>query len=148
MADKITFKLELPMDEIPTGSKTEFKRVIGDFILEQVLKDVSKGISPVYGKKWDGLSSDYKNIKKKVSGSTLANMELYGDMLDALEYKIKPDGIEFGIWDSKQAAKADGHNNHSGKSKLPLRRFIPTEDETFRPGINREIQEIMDEYIE
>jgi hypothetical protein len=66
-------------------------------------------------------------------------------MKRALDTKVYSSQVEIGIWDTKQAAKADGHCNHSGKSKLPRRAFIPKPDESFRPdireGVNRIIKE-------
>lgn len=122
----------------------------GDFILDQILKRVSQGQSPVKGvKAFDALSPAYKKIKKEISGSTRPNMELFGDMLDALEMRIEGSKLEVGIFqDSGQADKADGHNNFSGDSKLPKRRFIPQKNQTFKKNITQGIDRIISEYID
>ena len=71
-------------------------------------------------------------------------------MLDSLEFRQRPDGIEVGIFNRKQALKADNHNKFSSKSKrtaLPARKFIPneTEGEKFRQTINKEVNQIIEE---
>jgi hypothetical protein len=49
---------------------------------------------------------------------------------------------------SSDSDKADGHNNHSGESELPIRRFIPkAEDgETYKREILSEINAILRRY--
>lgn len=65
-------------------------------------------------------------------------------MLDALtSQNRKGDIIEVGIFKAKEQGKADGHNNFSGKSKLPTRRFIPSEKENFKRFINKGIDQII-----
>jgi len=80
-------------------------------------------------------------------GYRTPNLELEGDMLDALTFETTSSGITVGIFeDSGQADKADGHNNFSGKSKLPLRRFIPKSDEEFKGSINTGVRQILNRY--
>lgn len=140
-----TIKLNL------TGIKrTDRKEAIEDAkeaLLTGVLDYVSSGTSPVSGHgKFKALSKEYKKIKAKISGSKKPNLELYGDMLDALEVVDKGNRLTIGVFNEEEAKKADGHNNFSGKSKLPLRRFIPTEKENFKQDIIRVIDEVLDEY--
>ena len=53
--------------------------------------------------------------------------ELTGDMPDALEV-VRKRGTKLSLQiEGDEAPKADGHNNHSGDSPLPERRFIPKE---------------------
>ena len=104
-------------------------------------------MSSVTGRRWLGLTKDYKNLKRKKGGSSKADMKLLGDMLNSLKFKQRADGIEVGIFNAKQATKADGHNNHTGHSSLPPRKFIPSNEleENFRPGINKAIVEMIGE---
>jgi hypothetical protein len=74
------------------------------------------------------------------------NLELEGDMLGALTYEAKKDGIEIGVFGA-EAPKADGHNNFSGESNLPERRFLPAEGETFRSSIQKEVDAIVQDAI-
>lgn len=63
-------------------------------------------------------------------------------MLDQLSYQITDEGIKIGVF-GDAAPRADGHNNLSGRSELPLRRFLPAEGELFRDGIMREVERIL-----
>jgi hypothetical protein len=67
-------------------------------------------------------------------------------MLDNLGYRPTGSGVEIGVY-GKDAPKADGHVNFSGKSQIPTRRFIPGEGQQFRPEIDREIQDIVNDHI-
>jgi hypothetical protein len=147
--DKITFKLPLrKTKELKNVKDPEaVKREIGDYILEEILNHVASGNSPVKGNgKFKALSSNYKKVKGEISSSLIPNMELNGDMLDSLEYRLFNGGVEIGIW-GEEADKADGHNQHSGRSTpLPKRRFIPKPGEdTFKQNILREVDLIIKE---
>jgi hypothetical protein len=124
---------------------------IADYVKTETLSYVGEGKSPVAGGSFKhSLSPAYKKIKEKISGADFANLELTGDMLDALETKITDDGmIQIGIW-GKEAAKADGHNNFSGKSTLPAREFIPNENksQTFKRDILSGIRGIAEAFLE
>ena len=91
---------------------------------------------------------DYALLVPCLNSSPVANLELSGDMLDSLEFRVKGTKIEVGIWGS-EADKADGHNNFSGDSKLPERKFIPngSNGETFRPDIRQEVDSILEGYV-
>jgi hypothetical protein len=65
-------------------------------------------------------------------------------MLNALEFQIKDSAIEVGVFKSSEVGKADGHNNHSGTSQLPLRRFIPTDREEFTQEIMSSLRSVVD----
>lgn len=148
MVSKVTYKLNLK-DLTDKKIDDDTKEEVGNYLVEQILKDVSKQLSPVSGDRWQGLSEKYKKIKAKTSGSSKANLELFGDMLDSLEFKKTRSGIEIGIFDYEQAQKADNHNkfsNASLKTPLPKRQFIPNgeEEETFRASIMKEVKGILD----
>lgn len=146
---KVTFKQTIPMQTVPKELRNSLKESVGTFLVESILEDVSKSKSPVKdGEFKASLSPAYKKKKQEISGSTSANMELYGDMLNALKFENKRDGIEIGIFDSQQALKADNHNKFSAKSKktaLPKREFIP-KTQGFREGIKKGIADIVAEY--
>ncbi len=144
--DKITFKLNLDLADIPREDRAQARQDVADFLKEQILTDISKGISSVSGKKWDALDPDYKKFKSAHHSRPVANLELTGALLDSLEVEQKKDSIEIGWFDPEQVPKADGHNNFSGDSRLPLRQSIPQEDQKFRPAIREQIAEILDGY--
>lgn len=151
---KVTFKLKLN-DIIDTAGltvseKDQIKQTIGEFIYDRILEDTSNQMSAVTGKRWKGLSKKYKKIKSKVAMG-VANLELTGDMLDALEYRPYRDGIEIGVFDSDEGLKAENHNKTTKralKTPLPKRQFIPHKNESFRAGIMKDVtllaQEIKD----
>jgi hypothetical protein len=151
MVDKVTYKLNLKN----LGAKEldlDLKEEVGNYLVEKILENCSEAKTSVAGGEWEKkLSTKYKKLKSEVSGSNKANMELYGDMLDALEFIPTPNGIEVGIFDYDQAQKADNHNKFSAASKrtpLPPRQFIPRRGESFDLNILAEIEEIIAEHGE
>lgn len=120
---------------------------IADFVLTEVLSACADGRSPVSGGAWKrSLSKEYRERKEKMSGAGYANMELTGDMLDALEV-VEKRGNKLSLQiDGREGDKADGHNNFSGDSDLPPRQFIPKKGETFKRDIIEGIRRIVDEY--
>lgn len=128
----------------PPKDAESAKEEIGDFVKEQVLQHIASGSSPVAGGDWKrSLSKSYKKEKAKYSSVSYANLELKGDMLDALDVVDKRGNkLSLEITGSTEVAKADGHNNFSGKSSLPKRQFIPESDETFKRAIIDGIKKI------
>lgn len=140
--------MKLPLTDIPKNERETVKKEVGNYIIEAILTDVSKATSPVQGGGWKkGLTDKYAKIKSKYSNQLIANMELHGDLLDSLEFKTTSNGIEVGIWDKSEVPKADGHNNFSGESKLPERRFIPYKGQKFKKDILDEVASIISNYI-
>lgn len=129
---------------MPKQIQKEIKQDVGEFLVEQVLLSVGESKSPVTGEAWPGLSKKYMKEKVAQGGVGKANMELTGDMLNALDYKVTPDGIELAIYGKKEAPKADGHLKFSGaENNTPQRRFIPGEGQSFKDGIESQVQEII-----
>lgn len=123
---------------------------IADLVLTSVLDSVGSSKSPVSGHgSFKSLNKDY--AEREHGGDTKCKLELSGSMLDGLKVKNLGDELVLTV-SEKQQPKADGHNNFSGESKLPLRRFIPKEDdgETFDKKIIQEIRlqlrDAIDEY--
>lgn len=140
---KYTFNpFELVGRDPPEEGKRALLQEIKDFVIEKTLETVASQKSPVTGRKFQRLSSDYRAFKIKKRRPGVANLEFSGAMLDALKGKVSGDDITIQI-KGKQGDKADGHNNHSGKSKLPTRKFIPKDDETYSKAIMRGITEII-----
>ncbi len=136
-------------EPLPRGMKQYAMEDIADFVLESVLVNVGDQNSPVSGH-YGGfrkLSKEYKKRKDSEGGTPVPNLELSGEMLSALEVKRKGATLVLQI-SGKEAGKADGHNNHSGDSDLPLRRFIPKEkdEETFKRDILSGIARIIESY--
>lgn len=143
-ASTLEFKEELK--GLSKSEKSEVLDMIGELLVEQILDYVTSEKSPVTGRDFKALSREYAIRKKEEVGNTRANLDLEGDLLSAVDFKIKGEKIELGVFGS-QAPKADGHNNLSGKSKLPTRRFIPGEGQTFTPEIRELVRETVESYI-
>lgn len=134
--------------------REEAEKEIGQFLVDYILDKVGQAESPVEKGIYNpSLKKSYKKIKSKVSGNTKANMELFGDMLDALEYTAKDGIIEVGIFDKDQAKKAYGHNTgfagHPDKKMRKRdhkRQFIPSKSKNFNKEAREEIQRIIDDY--
>lgn len=121
------------------------KEQIGEYLVEQILAATAESKSPVAGYgKFPALSAKYKEKKEESGRSGVPNLDYEGDMLGELNYEITDEGIKIGIF-GEQAPKADGHNNFSGESQLPLRRFIPDVGEDFNKSISFEIEAILAE---
>ena len=138
-------------DPLPKDKRAEALDDISNFVLESVLQHVGESTSPVSGRygKFQALSKAWKAKKEEEGGTPIPNLEFTGSMLSALECNIKGGKLVLRIKGS-ESDKADGHNNHSGESKIPTRRFIPLESdgETFKKEIINGIKTIIDTYEE
>lgn len=142
--NKITKNLNLDLSNVPVNQRSAAKEDVGNFVKEEILRSLSTGNSPVAGEQFKKLSKQYADEFK--GGNQTPNLELEGDLLDALKFEEKASGIEIGIFPGKEVPKADGHNNFSGDSKLPKRRFIPEENQTFKKKIMNGVNAIIREY--
>jgi hypothetical protein len=125
---------------------------IGEFLVDEILSNAGEGKTSVKNGKWKkGLSKDYAAKKSQVSGETIANMELTGDMLDSLTYRVNKSKMELevGFFEDEQAKKADNHNKFSAKSKktkVPARQSIPRKKEKFRKSIETGVGKIIRDF--
>lgn len=134
--------------KVDKKNKAAAQKDIADFVKEQVLSYVGDAKSPVKGESWKStLSPAYAKIKSKQSKARTANMELKGDMLDAIEVvPVNSETLSLQI-EGSQAPKADGHNKLiEGNPGLPKRRFIPDKDQEFKADINQGIKKILNRY--
>lgn len=128
--------------KISETAKSKIKNDVGEYLVESILSSASASKSPVAGESFPALSKIYKKRKIAEGHAGKPNLELEGDMLDALTFKETKNGIELG-WFGDQAPKADGHNNFSGKSDLPQRRVLPAEGQEFVSRIQGEVEKII-----
>lgn len=149
--------LELDLTGIPENKITRAKKAVGNYLVNEILRSVGNGKSPVEGEA-NFKKLDKKYAKKEHGGRRLAKLELDGDMLS----KLKPLGIsnidpqlKIGIFKKSEAQKADGHNQLSEEAKLwaaskeepfPKRRFIPATNQKFKNSINEGIGRILDDF--
>lgn len=157
---KILKRLDLDLKDIPRNKKKQAKRDVLDYLENEIQRHVSKGKSPVKGEgNFNKLNSDYARTEKQ--GNSIANLQLEGDLMQALEFNDKFGSIvEVGYSsDNSEIDKADGHNQFSadakketwgtGKNKrkaLPKRRFIPESTQTFNKSIMNGVDRILEDY--
>jgi len=129
------------------AKRDEVAQDIADAVLDYIFESVDKGQSPIKGGAWKkALSKEYKAKKVAEGGKSYSDMLLEGDMLGALTAEVKRGGkVWIGIDDPGEAAKADGHNNHSGDSQLPPREFIPKEGQVWKKPLLDDIKFLIDE---
>jgi len=141
-----TIDLDLKGKGISRDKQQQIKRDVGEFIVEQINLAVTSETSPVTGESFQPLSKEYEKFKRSEGRGSDANLLFSGNMLNALDAKNTAEGIKIGVF-GKDAPKADGHNNLSGRSKLPTRQFIPDKGEKFDPIITNEIEAIVKDAI-
>ena len=142
--------VELDLFEGRKLTKAVKKRIqedVGNYLVEQTLKLTAQGKTPVQGVgDFPALSPAYKKKKKEEVGNTKANLEFEGQLKDEIDFVPSPVGISIGVY-GERALAADGHNNLSGESSLPLRRFLPDEGQTYKAPIKKEVERIIADAI-
>lgn len=132
--------------------KNSALKEIAEYVRDELLQHYGDGESPVAGGKWKRrLSKDYAELKKEISGSNFANMELYGDMLDSLEYRIEGGKIKIGWFSGEEAAKAYGHQTgyegHPTIKNGPVRQLLPEQGQKLKPDIREGMKQIAQEFM-
>lgn len=144
-----TFKPD-GIENLPSFVRNEAIEEIALFVRDSILDYVGQGKSPIAGGRYKStLSKDYADREK--AGDRLANLDLEGDMLNALDYRISGNSITVGIFDSSQAVKSYAHNTgYEGHPTLAnkgfIRQFIPQDDQLLKADILRGIQRIIADY--
>lgn len=137
--------------KVVKSQRKDALEAVSNYVLEQVLEFVSDGNSPVSGHgKFPGYEKSYKEFKSEISSAGTVNLELFGDMLSALDTKVSGDSVLLTI-SGEQAEKADGHCKLTGRDNPTLtkeRRFIPAADEMFKQNIMSGIKKILGQYDE
>jgi hypothetical protein len=128
--------------DVPDSLKPRLFDQVGEYVVEQVLADLSDQRSPVTGRAFKALSEEYAKEK----GQDEADLDASGGMIRQLDWVINGDRLEIGVF-GEAALRADGHNNLSGKSKLPERRFIPDVGQTFRPEIREGVRQVIHDVL-
>lgn len=141
-----TIDLSEELKGLSREDKQDALTAIGDFLLEQTLVNAAESASIVKGEKIPALTSKpYKLKKRDEVGNAKANFELTGEMLDSIDFKKSASSITIGVY-GEAALRADGHNNFSGKSRLPKRRIFPAEGQEYNQATQREIKRIIADY--
>jgi hypothetical protein len=137
--------------KVPKENREDALADVANFLREEALNYIGSGKSPVKDGPWKrSLSSGYKPKKAEESSSVFANLELSGDLLDALDVDVKANKLFYGV-SGDQAGKAEGNNIGSygrDEDESKARRFIPIDGETFKKPILDGIKAILKEYAE
>jgi hypothetical protein len=145
--EETSFVFEIPnIDQIPSSLRSDLVNEVGDYLVQSILDYVGEAKSPVAGGKYKSTLSDaYANSQK--NGDTMANLDLNGDMLNALTFKTNAatGKVTVGIFDNDQAIKS---YNHNVGDTLPKRQFIPDEDQLLKAEIIRGVKRIIQDYLE
>lgn len=132
---------------LPKKVKAEIQDQVGNYLVEQTLVSMSEKKSPVAGEgSFKPLSKDYKKKKIEIVGSGNADLEFDGIMKDELSFIPTDKGIDIGVF-GERAGAADGHNDLSGKSQLPRRRFLPDKGQEYKKETMREVERIISDVI-
>lgn len=144
-SNEISSEIDLGLDKVPKSFRAKVQRDVGEYLVEQTLLSLSDRKSPVSKANYTSrlTSKAYKKFKESEGRSGVADLEFEGDLKDSLRFKKTDKGIKIGHFNASQAPKADGHNNFSGDSKLPERRYLPLEGEKYKRNIQREIDRII-----
>lgn len=139
---KISYKLDLKkeLNGLSSKEKTAAKRSVAELVLTEIENHTQAGVSPVTGGQFKPLSKKYAKRKKKLTGSSSADLHLKDDMIEAIRAEIKANAVDFKITDRKEKLKAYNHNVGDTVKK---RQFLPNDsDEKGRGvGFNKAIKE-------
>lgn len=142
--DETYSEIDLGLSGLPSDIKGDIIEEAGTLLVEEVLAAMGAAKSPVSGESFPALSKKYKAFKQAAGGSGSPDLELYGDLKDALTFKPTDNGLLIGFF-GDQAAKADGHLKFSGRPNFtPKRRFLPEEGQQFKRDIVSAVEEIVD----
>jgi len=130
------------------------KRFMGAYVVNQIKKLSSKGISPIKGhpKRFPAYKGKYKEgiekRHKRFKGKRLrpVNLRLSGDFMKSLKYRATKKGVLVGFFKPSEAAKEQGHRERAnGQGFRPV---IPQRGETFIPTIINKLVDIMRKGVE
>jgi len=144
------------LKKIPRNKRKEAKELVGVYLLDAILNDTDNAKSPVSGKKYQALSSDYKAFKKKKGKGTKANLRLNEKMLPKLKSKNTVKGVKILMRTGLEKELAKAYNHNVGDT-LPKRDFLPDDDgapvkprlkgsDQFRSDIVRGIDDILEDF--
>lgn len=139
--------VDLGISKLPKRVRDRVAEEVGNYLVETTLISIEQGKSPVSGEgNFKALSKNYAELKKREGGTPKPNLELNGDLKDQLDFEVTKDGVRIGVFGDRAPA-ADGHNNLSGKSALPKRRFLPSEGQNYKRDTVKEVERIIADVI-
>lgn len=143
---QVSKTVKLDLKGIPESQWAKVKREINSYLEDAIIEKISKGKTTVKGMNdFKPLNPEY--AKEKKGGKRLANLNLEGDLYTAIKSKSigGEAAVEVGVFRKNETPKAYNHNQGD---TLPVRRFIPKQNQAFsddiQAGINAIIQEFRD----
>lgn len=140
---KVSVDVDLSRDleGLTDSQQTKLKRIVGETLIDEVLKSTASKTSSVNNAKFQKLSKEYR--KKKMSEGKIGqpNLRLSSEMLDSLFRKNSPDGVSLKITNPKSKKKAENHNNGV---TVPQRQFLPTKS---GKGFKQDIMKVVNAKI-
>lgn len=121
----VKFKPDAIRNAIAELKSARVQSEIGETVISEMKKSLKVGVSPVKGERRLEPYVNPKSYPGKLKPRSPVNLELSGDMLDALDYKVSDGRVTVGIFDGKEAVKARAHND--GEGNMPRRHFMPTD---------------------
>jgi len=143
---------EYGLKEVPDQEKASAKAEVAEYLLEQTLRQVANGQSPVAGEgRFRILNPEY--ARKEKGGRRTSDLELEGDLKDSLISTPSVGSfIKYGH-EGDQVPKSDGHNQITSKAKAwakqsghPKRRYIPGNGQKFDNSITTGIKRIIEDF--
>lgn len=136
-------------------TKTDLRRIlnanvlreVGETIVDEMKEQIAVGKSPIHG---DGNFPAYKNPKKypgKRKPARPVNLELKGQMLSSLRYRINQAKIAVTILYANRKAQLKELGHREGANGQPERPTIPIESEQFNALIKKKAQAVIDKAL-
>jgi phage gpG-like protein len=127
--------------------RSSAQKIVADRLPDEIIRNISAGVSPVRGKKFKKYSDSYKDAirsgvySKDGKARSPVNLKLTGKLHESIFIDIRGNKIIVGF----KNALADIHNRlGAGKSKT-VRRMLPTEKgEQFNKSITLSIREFLE----
>lgn len=139
---KVTKRLRIDFKGAKGALKERIKQEVGELTTEEILRHLSDSKSPVKDGKY----------KKQKKDKTNADLFEEGDLYTSVNFETYRDGIEVGVFDSKEVPKAYGHNTgYKGHPTIPegkyTREFIPKKEQEFKKTIQNKIKKRVNEIL-
>lgn len=144
--NKINVNVDLSrdLDGLTSSQQTQLKNIVGEALIEEVRSKSLSGKSPVTNENYDPLDPKYKALKKKLVGSSRANLLLFGTMLGDLKHGNRESSVDLKMTDGLQKKKMFNHNTGD---TLKKRQALPNSDgEGFHDSILRKVNRIIKDF--
>jgi len=159
--------VDLDLKRVPTDQRKIVKDIVGDLLVQGIRESARNQSSAVEGvgrfkplkrKNIHGKPNPYRKLKQKLVGNQRADLFLFGDLMDSLDFKRSTAGVSVGVMEStgnkslsKLRDQANGHNwidGRRGPKGLPRRQFIPDGGDNFAGSIMSDVRSLINSFRE